>query len=452
MLFKSRLDADTKSTQELIVFCHGQERVLLPLPKTFEDAQVVARNEFSLTGELIFETDDVHGFEDTHVRVHQAAWEGISLILRSVTIKAANSSSPVAVARPRPSETLSSGSRRLSSQKRMSMTGPPPVRLSGAPSTLAPAARIVERQSLSARKSPLPTSSAQFPAMPAYKEAGPSSYKSSPPSRRSPAPRPAQAAIEELDDDEEEVRLLSPKKKNTRPRIMSDYGEDRGPDDTDEAPEDVRKASAESSDEEEFDQLDDADFVVSAGLPGRSQPRASKVSRTSSASIVELDGPPPGWTDKTERSKPVRQLDAPQPEPKVKTEKIEPKLEPASSRSQEPQPAVSQSQSQPTGKSDESFLIMIEYADDPDSRSLFKTRARHIVSKVLMQACRTFELQAHYHAARLVLVVEEEDEETGEVVYQRKYTCSRNETMGEAGAEPNAKFLVEIAEEDEEDE
>ena len=36
MLFKSRVDADTKSTQELIIFCHAQDRVLLPLPKTYE--------------------------------------------------------------------------------------------------------------------------------------------------------------------------------------------------------------------------------------------------------------------------------------------------------------------------------------------------------------------------------------------------------------------------------
>ncbi|PIL33726.1 hypothetical protein GSI_04351 [Ganoderma sinense ZZ0214-1] len=425
---------------------------------TFQDAQAVARHEFSLAGELTFETDDIPGFEDTHVRIHQAAWQGISPVIRSVTVKLANNtSSPAVVARPRPSETLSSGSRRISSQKRMSMTGPPPVRLSVGPTTLAPAARIVERQSLSARKSPFPTSIAQFPSMPAYKDPGPSSYKSSPPSRQSPATTPAPAPIEELDDDdeEEEVRLLSPKKKNSRPRILSDYGVAQG-EETDEAPEDAHnsRVNAESGDEEEeFDQLEDADFTVSAGSSGRSQqPRTSKTSRASSASIVELDGPPAGWAEKekTERSPSVRQLEAPpEPKVKVKTEKIEPKLERAPSRSQEPRAPTSQSQSQsqPEGKSDESFLIMIEYAEDPDSRSLFKTRARHTVSKVLMQACRTFEIQAYYHSARLVLVVEEEDAETGEVGFQRKHTCGRHETMGEAGAEPNARFLVELAEE-----
>lgn len=121
---------------------------------------------------------------------------------------------------------------------------------------------------------------------------------------------------------------------------------------------------------------------------------------------------------------------------------------PTESRPAASQSSQSQPTSQPAVKSDDSFLIMIEYADDPDSRSLFKTRARHTVSRVLMQACRTFEIQDHYHSARLVLVVEAEDEETGEISYRRKYTCGRHETMGEAGAEPDAKFLVEIVEED----
>ena len=40
-------------------------------------------------------------------------------------------------------------------------------------------------------------------------------------------------------------------------------------------------------------------------------------------------------------------------------------------------------------------------------------------------------------------MVEEEDDD-GEIVYQRRYTCNRNDTMADAGAEPNAKFVVEI--------
>ncbi len=464
----------------------------------------MARSEFSLTGELIFETHDIPGYEGSPIRIHKAAWAGISPTLPTVTVKpATHTSSPAAVARPRPPETLSSGSRRISAQKRMSMTGPPLTRLSATATAnmLAPAARIVERQSLSARKSPFPTTSPQFPgAMPAYKEPGPSSYKSSPPSRQAPAATPDAAAIEELDDDhddhdEEDVRLLSQKKKkNTRPRILSDYGFEEEAAEMMTVDEPLKADESASGDEDEFDQLDDADFTVSAGPSTRSQPRASKGSRTSGASIVELDGRPAGWADKAERTHFVRQLDgaccfacvceyvcvcadgsaAPPPEPKVKVkaEKIEPKLERAPSGSQgrgrllsHPSTSLADravstrtdsfpAESQPGAakSADESFLVMIEYAENPDSRSLFKTRARHTVSKVLMQACRTFELQAYYHSARLVLVAEQVDEETGEVEYRRKHTCGRHETMGEAGAEPDARFLVEIVEDEEDEE
>ncbi|TBU41219.1 hypothetical protein BD309DRAFT_1002612 [Dichomitus squalens] len=437
MLFKSRIDAEDRSTQELIIFCHAHERVLLPLPKTYEEAQQVARNEFSLSGELVFETDDLHGFEGTLVRIHQAAWKGISPVIRSVTVKVANASSPATAGPPRPSESLSSGSRRLSSQKRMSVGGSAPIPRSGAPSTLAPAPRIVERQSVSARKTPVPTS---LPKVSPHKDASP---RGSPPSRHSAVPTPPPAKTDELQDDEEdEVRIVSPRKKSARPRVMSDYGVDQT--ETDELLDDTRNWKASGSDEE-FDQLEDADFA-SAGPSMRSQTRPSKAPRTSGGSIVELDGPPAGWTDKAEGSSRARQLDAPRPEPpRVKTEKKEIKLEPALSRSEEPRPT----QSQP--KSDESFLIMIEYADDAESRTLFKTRARHAVSKVLMQACRTFGLEAYYRSARLVLVVEEENGE-GEVVYRRQYACAKDETMGEAGAEPNARFLVEIVDDEAEDE
>lgn len=43
-------------------------------------------------------------------------------------------------------------------------------------------------------------------------------------------------------------------------------------------------------------------------------------------------------------------------------------------------------------RNDESFLVTIEYDDgvSEETQSLFKTRGRHQVSKVLMQACRTF--------------------------------------------------------------
>ncbi|KAJ3006565.1 hypothetical protein NUW54_g3888 [Trametes sanguinea] len=120
-----------------------------------------------------------------------------------------------------------------------------------------------------------------------------------------------------------------------------------------------------------------------------------------------------------------------QPSPKIKVEKVQGKAAPAHPE------AIATTQSQ--GTSDESFLVMIEYDKKPDSPSLFKTRGRHMVSKVLMQACRTFEIEEFYDKARLVLLVDD-----GEQVYRS--VCRRNATMAEAGAEPDARFIVEIDE------
>ena len=52
------------------------------------------------------------------------------------------------------------------------------------------------------------------------------------------------------------------------------------------------------------------------------------------------------------------------------------------------------------------------------------------------------------------MLVVEEDDEDGEIVFQRRYVCDRHATMAEAGAVPNAKFIVELVDEndDEEDE
>ena len=52
-------------------------------------------------------------------------------------------------------------------------------------------------------------------------------------------------------------------------------------------------------------------------------------------------------------------------------------------------------------------------------------------------------------SAKLVLFVEEEDDD-GEIVFQRRHVCGRDETMAEAGAEPHSRFVVEIEYDDEE--
>ncbi|KAH9949304.1 hypothetical protein B0H21DRAFT_729557 [Amylocystis lapponica] len=104
------------------------------------------------------------------------------------------------------------------------------------------------------------------------------------------------------------------------------------------------------------------------------------------------------------------------------------------------------SQSVPASqRSEDSFLVTIEYGDAPDddNRMLFKTRGRHLVGKVLMQACRTFEIEQFFPRAWLVLIVEiAEDDE----VVEHRFACAREETMAQVGAEPNCRFAVEIDE------
>ncbi|TFK85928.1 hypothetical protein K466DRAFT_664135 [Polyporus arcularius HHB13444] len=445
MLFKSTGDADAKASQELIIFSHAQSRVLLPLPRTYEEAQRLARDVFALAGELDFHTDEL--LDGSHVRIHPSAWAGICSVLRSVTVKPATVQQPAPVVRPRPSEALGGGSRHISSQKRMSAAGAAPLRLSNGNHISAVPA--VERQSVSARKAPVPCPSPRQSSITSgHKDAGPSFVKvMSPQSPRSLVTPPPTSKIEELEEEEEEeVRILSPtKKRSVRPRIMSDYGiGDNGDGFANES------LHVDASDEEEFDQLEDSEFASTSASK-----LATSKSRDSSASLVELDKERSvSGARKATRSSPVRNLDVSPPEqPKIKTEKT--KTEKIKTEKVRATPdAVSQSSQPPHSqpKADESFLIMIEYSEDPESRSLFKTRGRHMVSKVLMQACRTFGLEEYYDSARLVLLVEEPDAD-GEIVYQRKFVCDRDGTMGEAGAEPNSKFIVEIVyENDEEDE
>lgn len=311
------------------------------------------------------------------------------------------------------------------------MVGSTPLRLSKGSDVVAP--QTVERQSLSARKAPIGApsprpSSVYVPLV----EASSSSMKSSSPSVRSVTHETSTSKIEELDDDEEEeIRILtSPKKRGTRPRILSDYGLEEAEDESDDSP---ATDVTHIIDDEDFDQLEE-DFASAGRSPSRSQKieQSTTLSRSGSGSLVELDGlSTSSGSRKAERSSSVRHLDgelcssieslrtshpltislappAEQSQPKIKIEKTPAK--PASEGDMTAvmchvcvltiavtvPPPLSQLASQSQPKGDESFLIMIEYSEDPESRSLFKTRGRHTVSKVLTHACRTFGLEEYY--------------------------------------------------------
>ncbi|KAI0645052.1 hypothetical protein C8Q79DRAFT_1011162 [Trametes meyenii] len=480
MLFPSNLNPGIKSTQDLIVLRHAEERVLVPLPQTYEDAQSCAKDVFGFVGDVYFEITDLQGAAGAPVRIHSTAWEGVRPILQAVTVKLEDA--PVAL--PRGSVPPISAARRLSalSSQQRATPGPSVIRLNGAPAAKPPAS-AAGRQALSPKKGPAqPAISHVNDAAVAASRAGSTSgtaSKTSPQPSTSKAvqPEPKSTVIERLatppralkqkakafeeEEEEEEIRILSPTKKRVnRPRVLSDYGLD-GSDDDEAAEDHGRSARAGTGtvheteeEEEEYDELEDTEFASTVRSPGvKAAPLSVKGGRTglkpSSSSrnggLVQLDAMPESDME-VHRSK-VREPSPPRV--KVKVEKVQqPKPEPATVRTPASQSQTAaaletaqgaQSQSQSQERPDGSFIVMIEYNDDAESRQLFKTRGRHTVSKVLMQACRTFGIEEFYQSARMVLLVE--DEEEGDVY---RSVCNRNDTMAQAGAEPNARFVVEI--------
>ncbi|EMD32998.1 hypothetical protein CERSUDRAFT_77046 [Gelatoporia subvermispora B] len=92
----------------------------------------------------------------------------------------------------------------------------------------------------------------------------------------------------------------------------------------------------------------------------------------------------------------------------------------------------------------ESFLVQIHYsgaaAAGEDEQLLFKTRGRHVVGKVLLQACRTFGIEDLYDRAQLQLVCDaDQGEDEPEIL-----PCPRHETMARVGATPGSRFLLVI--------
>ncbi|KAI0629578.1 hypothetical protein C8Q77DRAFT_295086 [Trametes polyzona] len=462
MLFRSNSREDSKSSQELIILCHGQQRVLVPLPKTYQDAQECAKDVFSLDNDVVFETIDLEGSTGAVVRIHHAAWEGISPILHTVEVVLDENPG-----RPKAVEMPGTPVRQPSSQKRVAGPNAQPVR------TVASAANSPPevRQASAVKKTPLvvsgnrtDTSTGSSASLGSKRPKASSASKTSQPTSRSaPASipqaakpvsssksngvnKPASSAkpppyvrTPEASDGEEEdeIRILSPTKKRVaRPRVLSDYGLDESEGQVEEATQAGVK-SDENEEEEEYDELEDAEYisaappVAKAKTPSSSQTpsfaaaKSGSSSRSGGRSVLHLDAMPTGGRS-AERA----------PSPKVKVEKSLAKPTPPL---QEAAPA------RPQGKSDESFVIMIEYGDDPESRSLFKTRGRHMVGKVLMQACRTFGIEQYYDHARLVLLIEADGDDGEPTVYRS--VCSRDETMAQAGAQPDARFLVEIEEE-----
>ncbi|KAI0944008.1 hypothetical protein AcV7_001946 [Taiwanofungus camphoratus] len=449
MLFWSPLDPDRKAKQELIVLRHGDERVLVLLPETYQDALEVSAQEFGLSGQLRFMTEELPGCDGVKVKIHNSAWKAVSGLLNSVIVELDEKPSAGA------------GKRRVSVVPES--TSRVVVHEEGAmPSVSYLSSSRTRRMS---RLSMVPSSQAAV-GHPVVPRAGPLTPASSTSSIKNQAvvneeqARASSTTLdlhEDMEVDIEDERMPSPKKSQRRRRQVQS--------DSEEPDLDVEEQRGiEPGEDEEIDiaEIKEQDCNPRAATyeqehaPGPSveQKRAVNPPPVQSSRVPEKNGRPgPDTQQKNDQST-----------TKVKKEHLsagcapKPESAPETSASQADsksvfvyfiglmvKPVPTEPVLQP--RNDESFLVTIEYDDgvSEETQSLFKTRGRHQVSKVLMQACRTFGIPELFSRAHLVLIVDvEEDDE----IVEHRFLCANNDTMARAGAEPNSKFVIQIDEDE----
>ncbi|OBZ69516.1 hypothetical protein A0H81_10163 [Grifola frondosa] len=407
MLFRSSLDPTVQSKEQLIVLCHAEERILIPLPQTYEEMQEVARREFALTGDIVIETDDVQGCEGTRVTVHKDSWNGISPVLKSVTAKAVKGKAPAS----RLSGALNyqsvpaqpAGSWRLMDDTAF-RSGTFGTTQSGAesPQTAQPAVsrRRIDDTAFITRTIGLKQSSADFLGIERPTSPELTWVVSSVGSFERPSAKKAAAPLEHEGDSEEEVPIPSPSKRRaTRHRILSDYGDN----------------SREGGGDVVGDKARDVKPQVSSTS---SSPSTSDGRQRGESSAIAHQG------IGIKQEKVV----------KVKTENVSP-----SRIASSPESKINGS---PEIFDDGSFLISVEYPESGET-CWFKTRGHHLVSKVLTRACRTFKIEQASSRARLLLVIDEDID--GERV-DGCAVCSPRDSMDRLGAKPHSKFLLELME------
>ncbi|KAL6305100.1 hypothetical protein BKA93DRAFT_779941 [Sparassis latifolia] len=409
MLFQSSYDPTLKSTQQLIVFCHADQRCLLPLPQSFEDALEIVRDEFGLKGVLQLETQDLSGWDGQRVKIHGGAWKGIAELLRSVSVREVKNDMSESVPQGHIISRLSkaSASRRLSSR----VISPKSVG-SNVQQQLTPSSSVSSR---GGRNSPVPRGHEGDNA-----ESGDEPDSAAEKGRRSPT----HVSSDEENVDEDMDKAVPKDEEGD----VENY-----PDAPQGEAADIPQPHAEEERELTPLRVEHVSRVFQRedrAAPSRSR---SSVSSQSRPQEKPLKSSAEGVKDKAENVK-VKAEDA-RVKAKVKTEKVSVALAQAQSQSQ------SESQSQDGPSADDRFLISVGYGDGEES--LFKTRGRHLVSKVLMQACRTSGIEHLYNRAHMVLIVEtEEDGETME----HRFLCSNEDTMARAGAESRSRFVIHIDE------
>ncbi|TCD67764.1 hypothetical protein EIP91_011950 [Steccherinum ochraceum] len=87
MKFTAAMAFDIKSDEELIVFCHGERRVLVPLPGTYEDAEDLVKEEFAIDGPIQFETDELAECDGARVQLRQDTWRTASMLSAQMYVR-----------------------------------------------------------------------------------------------------------------------------------------------------------------------------------------------------------------------------------------------------------------------------------------------------------------------------------------------------------------------------
>ncbi|CCM01027.1 uncharacterized protein FIBRA_03075 [Fibroporia radiculosa] len=406
MLFQSSSDPYRKSTQELIVLRHGEEHVLVPVPESYEEALELAQEEFKLHGELRFVTQDLAGSDGQKVKIHKDAWKGIINLLNSMAVESVGKA---------PMSRASGPSMKLSSRG------------------VSAQDRVVPRASLDSvsHGNSLPLSVAPAPAhnvplAPVPSHVGP--------------PTPASSCTSSNNMSAQTSQSDKGGNANNSLKTSDDVNESMIDEEMDEDSVIITRFKGKDTrlylDEEEEDELDEPKEIgeeIQSGEDPKGLVELQDVYAAPAGSSVKQDPAP-----------------APSPEPKSEPKKEQSAI--VSTKDSRQSSVANQrlsfaSQPQERSQPEEKFVISIEYLNGANSadKLMFKTRGRHTVAKVLLQACRTFGLEHLYDSARLVLILPIQEGD-GEWV-EEKFLCDPEDTMSMVGAGSESRFAIEVGSE-----
>ncbi|KAJ7348971.1 hypothetical protein DFH08DRAFT_863968 [Mycena albidolilacea] len=252
--------------------------------------------------------------------------------------------------------------------------------------------------------------------------------------RATTSPPPRRALKVESEDEDEEVF------------VGSNYGDD----DVNESVNIHDDEEEEHEEEEEEEDAPHARRVLNKAFPSAKKQAKRKIVQDSDEdepapvppARVVVKQEIPAERPSTSQAKPK-----PKPAPKAHAESSKapaPKSRGAANRSED---AGESSRANANGSdTDERFKVYVT-GPEPDHRAEFMTRGGHLVRKVLAGVCRTFDLDPEHAKLMLCMPLPNGDGEI-EVVH---FECANDETIARSGVKPNAKLIVRVGYEDEED-